>query len=94
MAPEILEKKYYDGTKADVFSLGVLLFTLVIGRFPFKRANDEDENWKQAKERGYVFIAKVQNYFKENHGKDLTPEFKELIMQMIDYDPVMRPSIS
>ena len=36
MAPEILEKKYYDGTKADIFSLGVLLFTLVVGRFPFR----------------------------------------------------------
>jgi len=46
MAPEILEKKYYDGTKADIFSLGVLLFILVVGRFPFRRANDEDENWK------------------------------------------------
>ena len=35
MAPEIIEGKDYDGEKADVFSLGVLLFILLIGKPPF-----------------------------------------------------------
>jgi hypothetical protein len=34
VAPEILSSKYYDGSKADLFSLGVLLFIIVIGKFP------------------------------------------------------------
>jgi len=35
IAPEILARKQYDALKADIFSLGVLLFCLVAGRPPF-----------------------------------------------------------
>ncbi|XP_069868247.1 sperm motility kinase-like [Dipodomys merriami] len=35
-APELLFLKAYDGTKADVWSLGVLLYASVVGRFPFR----------------------------------------------------------
>ena len=35
MAPEVHERKKYDGNASDVFSLGVILFLLVIGNFPF-----------------------------------------------------------
>lgn len=33
MAPEILENKGYYGPKADIWSTGVLLFTIVSGSF-------------------------------------------------------------
>lgn len=42
MAPEIKEHKVYDGKAADVFSLGVILFTLVAGTFPFCEARRDD----------------------------------------------------
>ena len=35
MAPEMLERKQYDGRKVDVFSAGVILFSLIHGIFPF-----------------------------------------------------------
>lgn len=35
MAPEIKEKKVYDGHKVDIFSTGVILFSVVTGIFPF-----------------------------------------------------------
>jgi len=38
MAPEIKEYNYYDGRETDIFSLGVILFILVVGFFPFKEA--------------------------------------------------------
>ena len=34
VAPEVLTEDEYDGKKVDVFSLGVLLFVIVVGKFP------------------------------------------------------------
>ena len=42
MAPEIKEEKVYDGRKSDIFSLGVILYILVHGIFPFGEAKKED----------------------------------------------------
>ena len=38
MAPEILEMKSFDGQKADIFALGVIMFVTVMGVFPFQAA--------------------------------------------------------
>lgn len=35
MSPELLARKPYNGQLADVWAIGVLLFCLVVGRFPF-----------------------------------------------------------
>lgn len=42
MAPEIKESKQYDGKKTDMFSIGVILFVMVQGIFPFKEAKKDD----------------------------------------------------
>ena len=34
MAPEVLKKKIHD-YKVDLWSLGILLFVMLFGRFPF-----------------------------------------------------------
>jgi len=36
MPPEIIQKRDYIGFYADIWSLGILLFTLLCGAFPFK----------------------------------------------------------
>lgn len=48
MAPEIDEVKRnkehsYDAMKSDIFSLGVIMFALVLGRLPFEYAIKEDK---------------------------------------------------
>ena len=35
MAPEIRKGKEYNGKEIDIFSVGVVLFSLVRGLFPF-----------------------------------------------------------
>lgn len=36
MPPEIVLKKDYLGSQADIWSIGILLFTLLCGSFPFR----------------------------------------------------------
>lgn len=36
MAPEIKDSKTYDGRQVDIFSVGVILFIIVMGIFPFQ----------------------------------------------------------
>lgn len=39
-SPEILEGKSYDGLKADIWSMGIVLFAMVCGHLPF---DDKEE---------------------------------------------------
>ena len=42
MAPEIVKRVEYLGTKADIWALGVLLYVMLAGVFPFKGTHDRD----------------------------------------------------
>ena len=48
MPPEIICKKRYIGEKADLWSLGILFYKMVMGDFPFK-GKDEKELFKNVK---------------------------------------------
>ena len=39
MAPEVMEGRGYKGDKADIFALGVVLFSMVTKSRPFKSIN-------------------------------------------------------
>jgi serine/threonine protein kinase len=42
MAPEITMKKEYDGKTVDMWALGVLLYVMLTGIFPFKGTSEAD----------------------------------------------------
>ena len=42
MAPEIWKKVSYIGEKADIWSLGVLLYYMLSGEFPFTGKSDKE----------------------------------------------------
>lgn len=42
MAPEIVSKQEFCGPPADIWALGVLLYALLCGKFPFKGKTDEE----------------------------------------------------
>ena len=79
MPPEIAFKKPYNGEKADLWSLGVLVYKIFCADFPFKGKN-EKELYKSI-ERGKFRMA---NY---------TPEYvKKIILGMIVLNPNKRMS--
>jgi MAP/microtubule affinity-regulating kinase len=42
MAPEITRKLEYDGKQVDMWALGVLLFVMLTGSFPFKATSESE----------------------------------------------------
>lgn len=42
MAPEIVNKQEYYGKPVDIWALGVLLYALLTGSFPFKGRDDNE----------------------------------------------------
>lgn len=55
MAPEIKTGKVYKGTEIDIFSLGVCLFAMVRGLFPFAEARRNDY-WYNLIRQGHADI--------------------------------------
>lgn len=87
MAPEIKEGKQYKGTEVDVFSIGVILFIIVQGIFPFKEARKEEYFYN------LLLSGKIDTYFQKVNGNNLSAEFKDIILKFFAYDGANRPTI-
>ena len=90
-APEIIEKKEYDGYKIDIFSLGATLFGLTVGSKGFIEAKKNDKYYC------HIYNQDKDNYWKVYKQKIsnmiLSDEFKELFLSMVSYNPDKRPNI-
>lgn len=42
MSPEIVLKKEYDGFSSDVWSLGVILYKMITGQYPFLGSSEKE----------------------------------------------------
>ena len=92
--PEILKKIPYDGKKSDIFSLGVILFTLLFNQFGFEIATPTNYLYK------LIINQKYEKYWEEigknlEHKKveSISSQLKELYIKMISSNPNERPSI-
>jgi 5'-AMP-activated protein kinase catalytic alpha subunit len=80
-APEVIGRTPYDGRRADVWSLGVLLYAMLAGRLPW-RAGDASGIYREA----------IAGDF---DGAGLGCEgARALVARMIRPDPAARPSIA
>lgn len=78
IAPEIIRKKGYKGFSADIWSLGVLLYAMVMGAMPFK-ANDIEGLHQKIKDRDC-----------DMSDEKASKEVKDLIERMLCLDPDQR----
>ena len=97
-SPEILEGKSYDGDKADIFSIGALLFVLMTKNFAFDEAIIDNNSFLIKKILYKIIQTKqydkywelLERYF---NIKNLSPNFKNLFLKMVAYNPEERPTI-
>ncbi|CAD8210643.1 unnamed protein product [Paramecium octaurelia] len=80
MAPEIVTRQEYRGDKSDVWALGVVLFTMLQGVFPFKGDTDQE-----------LYSRIQQGEFTIIH--DISKEAIALIYGMLTIDPDERPTV-
>ena len=101
MAPEIIwneknsveTRQTYDGKCADIFSLGVLLFTLIFNQQPFKKASPGDYSYRNIYNSNFeAFWAKLNNKLSTFSLEDQN-DIKQLIECLIAHDPAKRYTI-
>ena len=82
VAPEILEKKNGHSYEVDIWSLGVVIYTMLFGTPPFD-ANDEKVIYKKIKMNSYKFPENIK----------VESSAKKLISSLLNLDPSKRPSL-
>ena len=84
VSPEVLiaATKGYDGIKNDIFSLGIVLFSLIFGYLPFNNATFTDFRYKFIIKEQFDDFWKSLNY--NNEG--ISNNFKDLFERMICFD--------
>ncbi|PNH32950.1 hypothetical protein VD0002_g3911 [Verticillium dahliae] len=79
-APELLKNKHYRGDRADVWSMGVILYAILAARLPF---DDPDIR---------ILLARTKKGIYEM-PECLSPEAKDLICRMLQVNPDIRISL-
>ena len=79
-APEVFKRQPYIGRIADIWSLGICLYVMVCGEYPFKGDDVKD------------FIAHLFND-SFDVPETVTPEFKDLVYKILEKNPNNRLTI-
>ncbi|XP_024905604.1 serine/threonine-protein kinase MARK1 [Pteropus alecto] len=79
-APELFQGKRYDGPEVDVWSLGVILYTLVSGSLPF-----DGQNLKELRERVLRGKYRIPFY--------MSTDCENLLKKLLVLNPVKRGSL-
>ena len=83
IAPEVMSANSYDA-RADIWSIGVILYTLVSGLVPFQGATKRDV-YDESRNGNYSF--------RSAQFQGVSPECRDLISQMLMVDPDDRISV-
>ncbi|EFW99101.1 serine/threonine-protein kinase [Grosmannia clavigera kw1407] len=80
-APELLKARPYRGEKADIWSMGVILFVMLAGRLPF---DESDLGYMLAKAKKGIYTMPAH----------FSPEAKDLVHRILQVEPEVRISMN
>lgn len=83
IAPEVLEGRFGHGYEADIWSIGVIIFTLLTGKPPFETA-DVKTTYKRIR----------MNVYHYPESSNISEEARDLIDKILVRSPEARPSIA
>ena len=86
--PEILEGNFESNTKIDIWSLGLILYRMIFGKFPFEGKNNEEIGWKILNEKIDFDVF----YNNNNKRKKIfcSREIKDLLNGMLEKNYLLR----
>jgi len=93
MAPELVAKKDYLGQPVDIWALGVLLYKMLTGYYPFngkKLANNHMTNPVKGKTDKELFHAIRRGKFRM--PEHITNSAQKIIKWMLEHEPEKRPN--
>ena len=79
IAPEVLDGKHGHSYEVDIWSLGVIIFTLIVGKPPFETSSVKT-TYKRIKVNAYAFPEHIL----------VSDEAKDLIFKVLNLDPLRR----
>jgi len=86
IAPEVLQRKEYKGETADVWSLGVTLYVMLAGAYPFEDP-DDPRNFRKTIQRIMAVSYTIPSYV------HISPECRQLLEAIFVADPTKRITI-
>jgi len=81
IAPEVLDNRIGHSYEVDIWSLGVVMYTLLIGKPPFE-TSDVKTTYRRIRMNAYTFPENVP----------ISPQARALITQILVTDPARRPT--
>lgn len=85
MAPEQFSKQYYDPFRAEIYTLGVLLFHIIYKAYPYQTNSSVDLN-----ARNPNLVSDFEKSDKNTYKVSASPELVQLLTQMLAFDPEKR----
>ena len=82
IAPEILDGKKGHSFEVDIWSLGIIMYVLLIGKLPFE-TNNKKETYKRIRLKNYSFPQNAK----------ISEPAKELIQNILVLEPYQRPTL-
>ena len=84
----------YNGVQTDSFAMGVILFSLMMGRPPFKIADINDPFYRLIFTQQFEEFWKPWDQFAVQNSFELTQDFKDLFVSLVSYCPILRLSMN